>query len=155
MDSAMATIPTPALSDRISAWIDSEGGDHALLFITADGLVRPHVVMLARDEVAVMSATHLRVALGEKSQTAENLRLRSSATLAIYDCDLACVIKTREMKGPRPLQRGTIAYDLFVEEVRFDTPAAAEATARLVTGLRFEGRAERRDLRDRLRGLEP
>ena len=33
---------------------------------------------------------------------------------------------------------------------RFDSPTAAEGSARLVTGLRFEGRAERHDIRERL-----
>jgi len=117
--------------------------------------MRPHVVMLARDEVLVRSLTHLRVALAETSRSAENLRLRASATLAIYGADLACAIKTRVVKGPRPLKPGSVACDLFVEEVRLDTPAKAEATARLVTGLRFEGRAERKDTREKLAALEP
>ena len=70
-------------------------------------------------------------AKAEASQTAENLRLRASATLAIYDADLACVIKTRVRKGPRPLLQGAGAWDLVVEDVRLDTPTKAEATARL------------------------
>lgn len=149
----MATAPPSSLPDRITAWIASEGGDHALLLITIDGWARPHVMMLARDEIAVVSATHLRVALGEKSQSAENLRLRSSATLAIYDRDLAFTVKTRAEQGPRALQPGTVSCDLFVEDVRFDAPAATEASARLVSGLRFDGRAERADIRERLKNL--
>ncbi len=148
---------TPAtqtcLPDRIAAWIRSEGGSNALLLITVDGFLRPHIMMLARDEVLVTSATALRVAVGERSQSAENLRLRTSATLAIYDADLACVIKTHTTRGPRAIAEGTVAYDLAVEDVRFDAPTAAETSARLVTGLRFEGRAERIDLRERLAAL--
>lgn len=151
MDPVFAPTPQSSLPDRIAAWIRSEGGDHALLLITVDGYLRPHVMMLARDEVFVESATHLRVALGAISQSAENLRLRASATLAIYDADLACLIKTRAMKGPQPLLPGTVCFDLTVEDVRLDTPTKAEATARLVSGLRFEGRAERADIRDRLK----
>jgi len=151
MDSVFAPTPQSSLPDRITAWIRSEGGDHALLLITVDGYMRPHVMMLARDEVFAASATHLRVALGATSQSAENLRLRGSATLAIYDADLACFIKTRAMKGPQPLLPGTVYCDLTVEDVRLDTPTKAEATARLVTGLRFEDRAAREDIRDRLK----
>lgn len=147
------TPPIPALPDRIVAWIRSEGGPHALLLLTVDGFLRPHIMMLARDEVAVTSPTTLRVAVGERSQSAENLRLRSSATLAIYDVDLACVIKARATHGPRGIGDGAVACDLAVEDVRFDTPTAAEASARLVTGLRFEGRAERTDVRERLEKL--
>ncbi len=150
----MATTPEPVVPDRIANWIRSEGGDHALLLITVDAYLRPHVMMLARDEVVVVSGTRLRVAIGEKSQSAENLRLRSSATVAIYDAGLACVIKTHATAGPRELGPGTLACDLAVEDVRFDSPAAAEGSARLVTGLRFEGRAERPDIRERLRTLE-
>jgi hypothetical protein len=150
MDSVIAPTSQPSLPDRITAWILSEGGDHALLLITVDGYMRPHVMMLARDEVFVASASHLRVALGAASQSAENLRLRASATLAIYDVDLACTIKTRAMKGPQPLVPGTVYFDLTVEDVRLDMPTKAEATARLVTGLRFEGRAERADIREKL-----
>ncbi len=154
MDSVFAPAPQSSLPDRITAWIRSEGGDHALLLITVDGSMRPHVMMLARDEVFAASATHLRVAVGAVSQSAENLRLRGSATLAIYDADLACFIKTRAMKGPQPLLPGTVACDLTVEDVRLDTPTKAEPTARLVTGLRFEGRAERADIREKLAALE-
>ncbi len=153
MDSVFAPTPQSSLPDRITAWIRSEGGDHALLLITVDGYLRPHIMMLARDEIFAVSATHLRVALGATSQSAENLRLRASATLAIYDADLACVIKTRAMKGPQPLLPGTACCDLTVEDVRLDTPTKAEATARLVSGLRFEGRAERADIREGLRRL--
>lgn len=150
MDSVLAPTPQSSLPDRITAWIRSEGGDHALLLITVDGYMRPHVMMLARDEVFAVSSTHLRIAVGAASQSAENLRLRASATLAIYDTDLACTIKTRAMKGPQPLLPGTVYFDLTVEDARLDTPTKAEATARLVSGLRFEGRAERADIRDRL-----
>jgi hypothetical protein len=153
MESVTAPTPQTSLPDRIAAWIRSEGGDHALLLITVDGYMRPHVAMLARDEVFVASRTRVRVAVGEQSQSAENLRLRGSATLAIYDADTACIVKTRAMKGPRPLLSGTVACDLTVEDVRIDSPTKAEATARLVTGLRFEGRAERADIRERLKTL--
>ena len=151
MDSAMETPPNPALPDRIARWILEDGGDNALLLITVDGHLRPHLMMLARDEVVVISATHLRVGIGDQSQTAENLRLRSSATLAIYDADLACVIKTHAMSAPRPLLPRTACCDLAVEDVRFDTPTPTEGAARLVTGLRFEGRREHLEIRDRLR----
>ena len=154
MDSAMLTNPGPVIPDGIASWIRAEGGDHALLLITADAFLRPHVMMLARDEVFVISSTRLRVAIGDKSQSAENLRLRSSATVAIYDAGLACVIKAHAAAGPRELLPGTVAYDLAVEDVRFDAPTAAEGSARLVTGLRFEDRAERNDIRERLRILE-
>jgi len=146
----MVTTPTNTLPDRIARWIVEDGSRNAILLISVDGLLRPHVMMLARDEVVVVSEARVRVAIGERSQSAENLRLRSSATLAIYDADLACVIKTRVEQGPRPLISGTVAFDLAVEDVRLDTPTAAEASARLVTGLRFEGRKERSDIREAL-----
>lgn len=151
MDSAMQTPPPSALPDRITRWILEDGGDNALLLITVDGHLRPHIMMLARDEVVVISPSHLRVGIGDQSQTAENLRLRSSATLAIYDADLACVIKTHAMSAPRPLLPRTASCDLAVEDVRFDTPTATEAAARLVTGLRFEGRREHPEIRAELR----
>lgn len=149
----MPPAPQTSLPDRIVAWIRSEGGSNALLLITVDARLRPHIMMLARDEVFVISDTALRVAIGERTQSAENLRLRSSATLAIYDADLACVIKTHATKDPREISEESLAYDLAVEEVRFDTPTAAESSARLISGLRFEGRDERVDIRDRLAKL--
>ena len=139
-----------AIPDRIEAWIRSDGGDLALLLITLDASSRPHVMMLARDEVRVVSPTRLRVALGGRSRSAENLGQRRTATLAIYDAGLACVIKTRAASKPRALIGETVACDLAVEDVRFDAPAAAETSARLVTGLRFEGRPERNDVRKAL-----
>ena len=106
----MVKTPESLVPDRITDWIRTEGGDHALLLITVDAYLRPHVMMLARDEVFVISSTRLRVAIGENSQSAENLRLRSSATIAIYDAGLACVIKAHAAAGPRELHgeaRGT------------------------------------------------
>jgi hypothetical protein len=146
----MTPKPETAMPDRIRAWIVDDGGDHAILLITVDAYLRPHLMMLARDEVAVPSATRLRVAVGESTQTAENLRLRSSATLGLYDADLACVIKTHVIAAPRTLVAGTIVCDLGVEDVRFDAPTATEGAARLVTGLRFEGRAPHSDIREAL-----
>src|SRR4029079_2058972 len=100
----------------------------ALLLITVDGTLRPHLMMLARDEAFVASPTRIRVSVGEGSQTAENLRQRASATLALYDAGLACVIKTRVLKAPRPLTSGIVACDLAVEDVRLDAPTNDEAT---------------------------
>lgn len=151
MDSGMTHSSEAALSDRIMAWIQTDGGDQALLFITLDAAMRPHVILLARDEVAVVSPSRLRVALAEASRTSGNLLVRPMATLAIYDADLACVIKLRALPAPRTVLPTTVAWDLAVEDVRFDAPAAAESAARLVTGLRFEGRPDRADLRAALR----
>lgn len=144
---SMTANPEAALPESIAAWIREEGGDLALLLITIDASSRPHVAMLARDEVHVISLTRLRVAVGEKSRSAAHLRLHGVATLAIYDSGLACILKTRTLAEPRPLLPGTVCCDLALEDIRFDTPAAAESTARLVSGLRFEGRPERRDIR--------
>lgn len=153
MDFVYAPTPQSSIPDSILAWIRSTGGDHAIVVITVDGHMRPHVMLLARDEVFAVSPNHLRIALGASSQSAENLRLRASATLAVYDADLACSMKTRAMVGPRSLLPGTVYCDLTVEDVRLDTPTKAEATARLVTGLRFEGHAERVDIREKLAAL--
>jgi hypothetical protein len=154
MDSLIPETAQPELPQGVIDWITQEGGDHAVLLITVDGYLRPHVMMLARDEIAVMTGSRVRVAVGEKSQTAENLRLRASATLAIYDASLACIVKTRVQAGPRSLSPGTDMAELGVEDVKLDTPTAAEASARLVTGLRFEGRAARPELRELLRNAE-
>ncbi len=144
--------PTPeiVIPDRIEAWIRADGGDLALLLITLDHQMRPHVIMLARDEVRLVSPTRVRLAVGEGSRSAANLRVRKTATLAIYDAGLACVIKARAVTEPCDLLPGTVACDLVVEDVRFDAPSATESSARLVSGLRFEGRAERKDVKEAL-----
>jgi hypothetical protein len=154
MDSLTPQNARPELPEEVIDWITRGGGDHAVLLITVDGYLRPHVMMLSRDEIAVMSGSRLRVAVGENSQTAVNLRLRASATLGIYAASLACIVKTRVQSGPRSLLSGTDMAELAVEDVKLDTPTAAEASARLVTGLRFEGRAARPDLRELLRNAE-
>ena len=152
MPSRMTEAPT--LPDRIKAWIASDGGAHALVLITVDGFLRPHLMLLARDQVVLAASDRLRVAVGPGSQTDTNLGQRSTATLAIYDAGLACVIKTRVSGGPRALSSGGSAWDLAVEDVRFDSPTREEAAARLVSGLRFEGRAERPDIREELARLD-
>jgi hypothetical protein len=154
MDSLIPETAPTELPQGVIDWITRAGGDHAVLLITVDGYLRPHVMMLARDEIAVMTGSRLRVAVGETSQTAVNLRLRASATLAIYDASLACIAKTRVQSGPRSLLPGTDVAELVVEDVRLDTPTAAEASARLVTGLRFEGLAAKPELRELLRNAD-
>lgn len=149
----MKTTSEQAIPARITSWIRADGGDLALLLITVDAEQRPHVVMLARDEIHVASPVLLRLAVGERSRSAGNLRLRRAATLAIYDQGLACIIKTRAVTEPRILLKGTVFCELAVEDVRFDAPAAEEGDARLVTGLRFEGRAERHNVREALARL--
>lgn len=142
-----------AIPDNIVAWIRTSGGDHALQLITIDCYARPHLMLMARDEIHLISNREVRVAVGEQSSTSANLTMRTSATLSIYDAALACVIKTRAVGGPTPLTAGTVAYALVVEDVRLDVPTAAEGSARLVSGLRFEGRAERSDIRAALAAL--
>jgi len=139
-----------ALTERVSDWILGDGSDHAVLLLTVDGYLRPHVALLARDEIAIPGPKTLRVAVGAGSRSAENLRLRSTATLCIYDADLACVVKTRAVRGPQPLGPGSLACELEIEDVRFDTPRAEEGAAHLVSGLRFEGRPARPDIRVQL-----
>lgn len=145
--------PRPSLPERVIDWIRQDGGDHALLMISVDGRIQPHVMMLARDQVAVVSPSRLRIAVGEGSRSVENLWNRSVATLAIYDPDLACVIKTRVASGPIAVVAGAVAFDLVIDDVRLDTPSPGEGAARLVTGLRFEGRTPREDVRVRLIGM--
>lgn len=147
------TTPEDRLPDQIISWIRRDGGDNALLLMTVDGRVRPHVMMLARDQIVVISDAQIRLAVGETTQSAENIRLRSSATLVIYDEALACVIKSHAVVPPRPLMPGLVGVSLEIEEVRLDAPAATEASARLLTGLRFEGRSFRNDIKEKLLGL--
>ena len=144
-----------SLPERIIWWIRHDGGDQALLMISVDGGLRPHVMMLARDEVAVMTPSRLRVAVGEASRSAENLRTRSVATLAVYDEGLAGVIKTHVISGPAPLVPGVAVFELGVDDVRLDTPSPGEGAARLVTGLRFEGRTSREDVQAQLARIPP
>ena len=150
----MMAEPVTTIPMEIAAWITSTGGSHALQLLTVDAYLRPHVMLLARDEVFLAAPSRLRVAVGERSRSAENLRTRASATLTLYDADLACVVKTRVVEGPRALVDGSVAFDLRVEDVHLDKPAAHERSARLTSGLRFEGRAERLDIRDGLRNLK-
>ena len=128
------------LSGRVRAWIERDGGDHALQLITVDDRLRPHVMLLSRDEIEVVSDSALRVRVQERSATAENVRRRSSATIALYDAGLACTIKTRWNGSPESTEAGASTFELTVEEMRLDAPLDSEGPARLVSGLRFERR---------------
>lgn len=146
---------TGELPPEVIEWISRTGGDQALLIITVDGQVRPHVALLARDEVRVVSPGRLRVACGVGSRSAENLKDRSGATLSFFDADLACSIKTRVSWPPRTLLPDVVAADLEVEEVRLDTPRPSEGAARLSCGLHFEGRPPRPDIQAALQEEPP
>jgi hypothetical protein len=126
------------LTQRIQDWISTSGGDHAILLITVDDRVRPHVMLLAREEVSVASESSLRIRLREASRSAENLRRRSSATLCLYDAGLACAIKTHTLATSETSEGGVSTFTLSVEEVRLDAPLDSEGPARLASGLRFE-----------------
>ena len=97
-------------------------------------------MLLAREEISDVTESSLRVRMREASTSAENLRRRSSATLALYDEGLACVIKTRSVASSETRVEGVSTFSLEVEEMRLDAPHDSEGPARLISGLRFERR---------------
>jgi hypothetical protein len=141
----------PTIPDSVIDWIDSRGGNHALLVISVDARLQPHVMMAARDEVLVVSPGRIRLAVASGSQTRRNLHERSSATIALYDEGLAVWIKAHATADAMPFQGEGFAIDLVVDEVKLDAPSPEEGGARLVSGLRFEGRKPRPDLREKLK----
>jgi hypothetical protein len=78
----------------------------------------------------------IRVVLGASSRSAANLEARGAAVLLLVDEHRTVYVKCR-MAGSATRQDALARFDLAVEDVLEDTPAAWEAGLRITSGIAY------------------
>lgn len=128
-----AALP-PALQDRLSQKDLPRLLGRGLPLLTIDDRGRPHPMLCSYLELLAVSATTIRVAVGERSSTRRNLEARGGATLLVVEPDVTMYVKCRAADAP--LVAGELArFDLVVEDVLEDAAAEGEEGARITGGL--------------------
>jgi flavin reductase (DIM6/NTAB) family NADH-FMN oxidoreductase RutF len=108
----------------------------ALPLITMDRAGRPHPMLLSYLEVLAVDPRTIRVAVGAGSRTAANMAERGAATLLIVEAERTVYLKC--MARGAPLGIGSLAcFELEVEEVLEDSPAAWEAGLAITGGITY------------------
>jgi flavin reductase (DIM6/NTAB) family NADH-FMN oxidoreductase RutF len=104
--------------------------------ITVDAEARPHPMMCSYLEMLADSPETLRLVIGGRSRSARNLAERRVATVLIVEPELTVYIKARVARGP--VAFGELArFDLRVEDVLEDRPAAWEAGLGITGGITY------------------
>jgi len=105
------------------------------LTLGADGSIHP--MLCSYLEWLAVDARTLRVVIGGVSRSARNLEERSVGTLLLIESEATVYIKMRATE--QPLRRGRLArFTMAVEDVLEDSPAEAEGSVRIVSGIRYE-----------------
>ncbi len=116
----------------------------AVLALTIDAADWPHPALLSFGEVLAIDASQLRVAVGNASGTAANLRRSGRLTLGFVDAEAVYYVKTRvrrESALPGHAQRA--CFDVGVETVLLDAPHPDEPGGAVLDGIRFAARGTR------------
>ncbi|HVQ74542.1 MAG TPA: pyridoxamine 5'-phosphate oxidase family protein [Candidatus Binatia bacterium] len=127
---------TPALVALLSQRDLAALLGQAIPVVTVDGRGQPHPMLASYLELRATGPRSIRVVVGASSRTAENLEARGAATLLLVDASRTVYVKCRATgAGGRwgPLVR----FDLAVEDVLEDTPAAWEAGLRITGGIAY------------------
>ena len=107
--------------------------------VTVDAEGRPHPMLLSYLEVRALDPRVIRIAIGVESRSARNLAERKTATLFIVEPARSVYLKTRVRSGPGPVP-GLSAlglFDLAVEDIQEDAPAAWEGGMRITGGITY------------------
>jgi hypothetical protein len=96
-------------------------------------------MLLSYLEVRALDPRLIRIVIGTESRSARNLTERKSGTFLLIEPARTVYLKTRTVSGPHPLsgisQLG--AFDLTVEDIQEDAPAAWEGGMRIVSGITY------------------
>lgn len=127
---------SPALVERLSQRDLASRLGVAMPVVTVDPEGRPHAMLCSYLEILADGERTLRLAIGARSRSARNLTERRMATVLIVEPELAVYIKTRLRRGP--VAFGDLArFDLRVEDVQEDRPAAWEEGLHITGGITY------------------
>jgi hypothetical protein len=108
----------------------------AIPLVTVDERGLPHPMLASYLEMRAAGPGVIRVVLGASSRTAANLEARGGAALLLVDERRTVYVKCRVAGSAT--RRGALArFDLAVEEVLEDTPAAWEAGLGITSGIAY------------------
>jgi flavin reductase (DIM6/NTAB) family NADH-FMN oxidoreductase RutF len=128
---------TPALLDLLSQRDLSTVLGRVVPVVTVDASGLPHPMLCSYLELRALEPGMVRMVLGASSRSAANLEARRGATLLLVDEARTNYVKC-QATGP-PLCQGALArFDLAVQEVLEDAPAAWETGLRITRGLCYE-----------------
>lgn len=108
-------------------------------FVTVDVEGRPHPMLLSYLEVRALEPGLIRIVIGVESRSARNLAERKAGTLLLIEPARTVYLKTRARSGPHPVpgvpELGV--FDLGVEDIQEDAPAAWEGGMRITSGITY------------------
>jgi flavin reductase (DIM6/NTAB) family NADH-FMN oxidoreductase RutF len=108
----------------------------AVPVVTLDAEGRLHPMLCSYLEVLAVDPATIRLAIGAAGRSAANLEARTVATLLIIEPERTVYVKCRT--ADPPIAEGQLArFDLRVEEVLEDAPAAWEGGLRITSGIRY------------------
>lgn len=105
-----------------------------LISVDADG--RPHPMLCSYLELRAIDAGTIRVAIGAASRSAANLEARGAATLLLIEPGRTLYVKCRGAAAG-PVHGALRRFDLAVEDVLEDSPAAWEEGLRITGGITY------------------
>jgi hypothetical protein len=108
----------------------------AIPLVTVDEHGRPHPMLASYLELRAITPAIVRVVVGAASRTAMNLALRGAATLLLVDERHTVYVKCRAA-GAATRRAGLARFDLAVEDVLEDSPAAWETGLRVTGGIAY------------------
>ena len=96
-------------------------------------------MLLSYLEVRAVEPRLIRIVIGVQSRTTRNLTERKAATFIIVEPERTMYLKTRVRSGPGPVaglpELGL--FELAVEDVQEDSPAAWEGGMRITGGITY------------------
>lgn len=110
--------------------------DRAIPLVTLDPQARPHPMLCSYLELRAADASTIRVVIGARGRSAQNLEQRDVATLILVEPERTVYVKCR-VAGPALAVGALKRFILRVEEVLEDTADPAEGAVRIMTGLTY------------------
>ena len=133
-----SALPPDLLSALSQADLPSHLGK-GIPLVTVDAEGRPHPMLLSYLEVRALDPGVIRIAIGAESRSAKNLAARKTGTFLIVEPARTVYLKTRVRSGPSPVpgvpELGL--FDLAVEDIQEDAPAAWEGGMRITSGVTY------------------
>lgn len=126
----------PELVSRLSQADLAAVLGRAIPLITVDADGRPHPMLCSYLELWAMDARTIRLAIGAASQSAANLEARGAATLLLIESERTLYVKCRAA-GAGAVRDALRRFDLAVEDVLEDSPAAWEEGLRITGGITY------------------
>lgn len=133
-----SALPPDLLGALSQADLESRLG-RGIPFVTVDAEGRPHPMLLSYLEIRALDPQSIRIVIGAESRSARNLAARKTGTFIIIEPERTVYLKARAVSGPRPLAAVPHlgVFDLRVEDVQEDSPAAWEGGMRITGGITY------------------